>query len=303
MWAPYVYEGAPTPVTAFFSIAPKVSVLAIFVRLFLEGFYDLFLSWQKILIFSSIGSMILGALAAMSQNKIKRLLAYSSIGHVGYMLVGLCCGTVEGIQGLAIYLVIYLVITINIFAIILLPVKRVATLGNSSTVPLVQSTGLIASNSNQILSASVHQGSSEAETRSPILSEKGRLKYTTDLALMAKTNPLVAFNLTLTMFSIAGIPPLAGFYSKAYLFFAAMSSGQFLLAVVGVVTSVISCFYYIRLVKIMYFETPRNWLSFKRVPKEIGITLGSCLFFLLFFILYPSPLYLLTHKVALVLSF
>ena len=303
MWAPDVYEGAPTPVTAFFSIAPKVSVLAIFVRLFLEGFYDLFLSWQKILIFSSIGSMILGALAAMSQNKIKRLLAYSSIGHVGYMLVGLCCGTVEGIQGLAIYLVIYLVITINIFAIILLPVKRVATLGNSSTVPLVQSTGLIASNSNQILSASVHQGSSEAETRSPILSEKGRLKYTTDLALMAKTNPLVAFNLTLTMFSIAGIPPLAGFYSKAYLFFAAMSSGQFLLAVVGVVTSVISCFYYIRLVKIMYFETPRNWLSFKRVPKEIGITLGSCLFFLLFFILYPSPLYLITHKVALVLSF
>ena len=290
MWAPDVYEGAPTPVTAFFSIAPKVSVLAIFVRLFLEGFYDFFLSWQKILIFSSIGSMILGALAAMSQNKIKRLLAYSSIGHVGYMLVGLCCGTVEGIQALLIYLVIYLVITVNIFAIVLLPVKRVATLGNSSTE--YPSKGVAS-----------HGGSSEAETRSPILSEKGRLKYTTDLALMAKTNPLVAFNLTLTMFSIAGIPPLAGFYSKAYLFFAAMSSGQFLLAVVGVVTSVISCFYYIRLVKIMYFETPRNWLSFKRVPKEIGITLGSCLFFLLFFILYPSPLYLLTHKVALVLSF
>ena len=295
MWAPDVYEGAPTPVTAFFSIAPKVSVLAIFVKLFLEGFYDFFLSWQKILIFSSIGSMILGALAAMSQNKIKRLLAYSSIGHVGYMLVGLCCGTVEGIQALFIYLVIYLVITVNIFAIVLLPVKRVATLGNSSTEYL---------NKSLPRDEGIRKDfPSEAETRNPILSEKGRLKYTTDLALMAKTNPLVAFNLTLTMFSIAGIPPLAGFYSKAYLFFAAMSSGQFLLAVVGVVTSVISCFYYIRLVKIMYFETPRNWLSFKRVPKEIGITLGSCLFFLLFFILYPSPLYLLTHKVALVLSF
>ena len=300
MWAPDVYEGAPTPVTAFFSIAPKVSVLAIFVRLFLEGFYDFFLSWQKILIFSSIGSMILGALAAMSQNKIKRLLAYSSIGHVGYMLVGLCCGTVEGIQALLIYLVIYLVITVNIFAIILLPVKRVATLGNSSTC-LTHNPGKgVASRAKPALPSS---NKSEAETKGPILSEKGRLKYTTDLALMAKTNPLVAFNLTLTMFSIAGIPPLAGFYSKAYLFFAAMSSGQFLLAVVGVVTSVISCFYYIRLVKIMYFETPRNWLSFKRVPKEIGITLGSCLFFLFFFILYPSPLYLLTHKVALVLSF
>lgn len=298
MWAPDVYEGAPTPVTAFFSIAPKVSVLAIFVRLFLEGFYDLFLSWQKILIFSSIGSMILGALAAMSQNKIKRLLAYSSIGHVGYMLVGLCCGTVEGIQALLIYLVIYLVITVNIFAIVLLPVKRVATLGSSSTE--YPSKG---GASHEGIRAFPSSNKSEAETKGPILSEKGRLKYTTDLALMAKTNPLVAFNLTLTMFSIAGIPPLAGFYSKAYLFFAAMSSGQFLLAVVGVVTSVISCFYYIRLVKIMYFETPRNWLSFKRVPKEIGITLGSCLFFLLFFILYPSPLYLLTHKVALVLSF
>lgn len=305
MWAPDVYEGAPTPVTAFFSIAPKVSVLAIFVRLFLEGFYDFFLSWQKILIFSSIGSMILGALAAMSQNKVKRLLAYSSIGHVGYLLVGLCCGTVEGIQALLIYLVIYLVITVNIFAIILLPVKRVATLGNSSNyvvhshVPQATTKGV---DSTKAFPSSL-EATSSAETRSPILSEKGRLKYTTDLALMAKTNPLVAFNLTLTMFSIAGIPPLAGFYSKAYLFFAAMSSGQFLLAVVGVVTSVISCFYYIRLVKIMYFETPRNWLSFKRVPKEIGITLGSCLFFLLFFILYPSPLYLLTHKVALVLSF
>ena len=303
MWAPDVYEGAPTPVTAFFSIAPKVSVLAIFVRLFLEGFYDFFLSWQKILIFSSIGSMILGALAAMSQNKIKRLLAYSSIGHVGYMLVGLCCGTVEGIQALLIYLVIYLVITVNIFAIILLPVKRVATLGNSSYSLTHNPSKGVASNRVALHHKQPVGTSVEAETKSPILSEKGRLKYTTDLALMAKTNPLVAFNLTLTMFSIAGIPPLAGFYSKAYLFFAAMSSGQFLLAVVGVVTSVISCFYYIRLVKIMYFETPRNWLSFKRVPKEIGITLGSCLFFLLFFILYPSPLYLLTHKVALVLSF
>ena len=321
MWAPDVYEGAPTPVTAFFSIAPKVSVLAIFARLFLEGFYDFFLSWQKILIFSSIGSMILGALAAMSQNKIKRLLAYSSIGHVGYMLVGLCCGTVEGIQALIIYLVIYLVITVNIFAIILLPVKRVATLGNSSTEYPSKGVALLLRAKQvdgdrdpshghrhvvakpETIKAFPSVNAIQAETKGPILSEKGRLKYTTDLALMAKTNPLVAFNLTLTMFSIAGIPPLAGFYSKAYLFFAAMSSGQFLLAVVGVVTSVISCFYYIRLVKIMYFETPRNWLSFKRVPKEIGITLGSCLFFLLFFILYPSPLYLLTHKVALVLSF
>ena len=199
---------------------------------------------------------------------------------------------------------IYLVITVNIFACVLLPVKRVATLPSSSFgiayAARGQHSGL---QTLGVDSDTLASGTGSIEAKGPILSEKGRLKYTTDLALMAKTNPLVAFNLTLTMFSIAGIPPLAGFYSKAYLFFAAMSSGQFLLALVGVLTSVISCFYYIRLVKIMYFETPRSWLSFKEVPKEIGITLGSCLFFLLFFILYPSPLYLLTHKVALVLSF
>ena len=324
MWAPDVYEGAPTPVTAFFSVAPKVSVLVVFIRLLLEGFYDFFFSWQKILIFSSIGSMILGSLAAMSQNKIKRLLAYSSIGHVGYILVGLCCGTVEGIQALLIYLVIYLVITVNIFACVLLPVKRVAiaTRGpvnwhaceNSKSQTRVgfpskesgefknQQSGLqtLGVDSDTLVS---HPTTGSIEAKGSTLSEKGRLKYTTDLALMAKTNPLVAFNLTLTMFSIAGIPPLAGFYSKAYLFFAAMSSGQFLLALVGVLTSVISCFYYIRLVKIMYFETNRNWISFKELPKEIGITLGGCLLFQVFFILYPSPLYQITHKVALVLSF
>lgn len=268
MWAPDVYEGAPTSVTAFFSIVPKVSVFAVFIRLFFEGFYDLMLPWQKIVIFCSLASMILGALAALCQNKIKRLLAFSSIGHVGYLLVGFCCGTVEGIQGLLIYLVVYIVMTVSLFAIILSPLRR---------------EGLESGN----------QGQTQIQ----------RIKYTTDLAMLAKTNPILAITLTVTMFSIAGIPPLAGFYSKAFLMFAAMSSSQYLLAFVAVITSVLSCFYYIRIVKIMYFETPANWLTFMQISKQTSIALGFTFCFLLFFFLYPAPLFLASHKVALSLCF
>ena len=273
MWAPDVYEGAPTSVTAFFSIVPKVSVLAVFIRLFYEGFYDLMLPWQKLILFSSIASMILASLAALSQNKIKRLLAFSSIGHVGYLLIGFCCGTIEGIQALLLYLFVYIVMTMNVFAIILCPLRRESLSSNNST-----SVG-------------------RAETRVE------RIKYTTDLAMLAKTNPILAATLTVSMFSIAGIPPLAGFYSKAFLMFAAMSSAQYLLAIVGVLTSVITCFYYIRIVKIMYFESPSKWLTFMQIPKETSLLLGSTFCFLLFFCIHPTPLFLITHKVALSLCF
>jgi proton-translocating NADH-quinone oxidoreductase chain N len=268
MWAPDVYEGAPTAVTAFFSITPKIAVLAVFVRLFFESFYDFMSPWQKIVIFCSIASMIWGSLAAMSQNKIKRLLAFSSIGHVGYLLVGFCCGTVEGIQALLIYLSIYVIMTINLFAIVLSPLRR--------------ETGGFAQ---------------EGET------QVQRIKYTTDLAMLSKTNPILAITLTVTMFSIAGIPPLAGFYSKAFLMFAAMSASQYLLAIVAVLTSVISCFYYIRIVKIMYFESPLNWLTFLQLSKETSVALGLTFCFLVCFFLYPAPLFLATHKVALSLCF
>nr|YP_009138090.1 NADH dehydrogenase subunit 2 [Lobosphaera incisa]AKF78648.1 NADH dehydrogenase subunit 2 [Lobosphaera incisa] len=270
MWAPDVYEGAPTSVTAFFSIAPKVSVLAVFVKLFFSGFYDFMIPWQTVCILSSLASMIWGSLAAMSQNKIKRLLAFSSIGHIGYMLIGICCGTVEGLQALFIYLVIYIVITVNLFAIVLTPLTRDFT------------------HSLQ------------------------RVKYTTDFAQLGKTNTILAITLTVTMFSIAGIPPLAGFYSKAYLFFAAMSSSQYLLALVGVITSVISCFYYIRIVKIMYFEASsgasyaeqkhrmgQKERRFSHISKSTSIPLGITFFIILFFMIYPSPLYLACHKAAL----
>lgn len=321
MWAPDVYEGAPTPVTAFFSIVPKVAVLTVFVNLYLIGFYDLSVSWQKILVFSSLGSMILGSLAAMSQNKIKRLLAYSSIGHVGYLLIGLCSSTVEGIQALFIYLFIYLVMTINIFCIVLLPVKRISRNRNTTETfyrfSLSSPTQSSLSSSPQTLikenrDVSVEKGSLYKANPSPKNENPGqgdlylgsdRIKYTTDLAFMANSHPLIALNLTLTMFSIAGIPPLAGFYSKAYLFFAALSSSQFLLAVVGVLTSVVSCFYYIRIVQIMYFVVPRTWLTFTQISKESAFTLAICFFFILLFVIYPFPLYLVAHKVALTLSY
>jgi len=265
MWAPDVYEGAPTAVTAFFSITPKPALMVVFLRLLYQSFYDFLIEWQTFLIFCSVASMILGSFAGLAQHRIKRLLAFSSIGHVGYLLISFCCGSLEGLQGLAIYLVIYVVVTINIFGVVMTPLRRT---GQPSQ---------------------FHQGIE-------------RIKYTTDLAMLAKSNPLLAATLTLAVFSLAGIPPLAGFYGKAFLFWAALSSCQYLLAVVGILTSAISCFYYIRVVKIMYFEAPQNWLSFSRISKESSIVLGITLFFLVGLMAYPFPLYVASHKVALSLS-
>jgi NADH:ubiquinone oxidoreductase subunit 2 (subunit N) len=248
MWAPDVYEGSPTYVTAFFSIAPKIAILANMLRVFIYSFYDP--TWQQLFVFCSIASMILGAFAALSQHKIKRLLAYSSIGHIGYLLIGFSCGTIEGIQSLLIGLFIYVLMTINIFAVVL-------------------------------------------------ALRQNRFRYISDLGALAKTNPVLALTLSITMFSYAGIPPLAGFCSKFYLFFAALSCGAYLLALIGIITSVISCFYYIRLVKIMYFDTPKTWILYKPMDREKSILLGITLFGITFFFLYPSPLFLVTHQMAL----
>jgi NADH:ubiquinone oxidoreductase subunit 2 (subunit N) len=249
MWAPDVYEGAPTYVTAFFSITPKIAILANMLRVFIYSFYDP--TWNEVLfVFCSIASMVLGAFAALSQHKIKRLLAYSSIGHIGYLLIGLSCGTIEGIQSLLIGLFIYVIMTINIFCIVL-------------------------------------------------ALRQNRFKYIADLGALATTNPILAMTMSITMFSYAGIPPLAGFCSKFYLFFAALSCGAYLVAFVGIITSVISCFYYIRFVKIMYFDTPKTWILYKPMDREKSILLGISLFIITFFFLYPSPLFLVTHQMAL----
>ena len=264
MWAPDVYEGAPTAVTAFFSIVPKPALMVVFLRLLYQSFYDFLAEWQSFLIFCSVASMAVGSLAGLAQHRIKRLLAFSSIGHVGYMLIAFCCGTTEGLQGLVVYIIIYVVVTINVFGVIMSPLRRTAQ------------------------PSQPHQG-------------VDRIKYTTDLAMLANSNPLLAATLTVAVLSLAGIPPLAGFYGKAFLFWAALNSSQYLLALVGIMASAISCFYYLRVVKIMYFEAPKNWLTFSRVSKESSIILAITTIFIVTLMAYPFPLYVASQKVALAL--
>ena len=261
MWAPDVYEGAPTAVTAFFSIVPKPALIVVLLRLLYQSFYDFLTEWQTFLIFCSVASMVVGSFAGLAQHRIKRLLAFSSIGHVGYMLIAFCCGTAEGVQGVVIYLIIYIVVTINVFGVVMSPLRR---------------------------ASQPHQ-------------EVDRVKYTTDLAMLAKSNPVLASTLTISVFSLAGIPPLAGFYGKAFLFWAAISSSQYLLALAGITASAISCFYYIRVVKIMYFEAPQNWLTFSRVSKESSLVLAITILFIITLMAYPFPLYVASQKVALAL--
>ncbi len=264
MWAPDVYEGAPTAVTAFFSIVPKPALMVVFLRLLYQSFYDFLAEWQTFLIFCSVASMAVGSLAGLAQHRIKRLLAFSSIGHVGYMLIAFCCGTTEGLQGLVVYIIIYVAVTINIFGVIMSPLRRTAQ------------------------PSQPHQG-------------VDRIKYTTDLAMLANSNPLLAATLTVAVLSLAGIPPLAGFYGKAFLFWAALNSSQYLLALVGITASAISCFYYLRVVKIMYFEAPKSWLTFSRVSKESSIILAITTLFIITLMGYPFPLYVASQKVALAL--
>ena len=236
MWTPDVYEGSPTPVTAFFASAPKIAAMALTVRVLMGPFAELVEQWQQIIVFIAIASMVLGSLAAIAQQNIKRLMAYSSIGHVGYALVGLAAGSSEGIRGVAIYMAIYLVMNVGTFAVIL------------------------------------------------CMKQKDRMvEQISDLSGLSKTNPMLAFALGIFMFSMAGIPPLAGFFGKLYVFMAAIESGLFTLAVVGVLTSVISAFYYLRIVKVMYFDEPEE--AFDRPGRELAGVLGvSAVLILLFFV-------------------
>jgi NADH-quinone oxidoreductase subunit N len=241
MWTPDVYEGAPTPITAFFAAAPKVAAMALFLRAAYVAFPTIALQWQQIIVFVSIASMALGAFAAIGQHNIKRLMAYSSIGHMGFALVGLAAGTETGVQGVLIYIAIYMAMTLGTFACIL---------------------------------SMRHNGRMVEEI--------------SDLAGLARTKPAMAFLLAMLLFSLAGIPPLAGFFAKYYVFLAAINAGLFGLAVIGVLMSVVGAYYYLAIVKTMYFDEPMK--SFEPMPKEQAAVLAvSGLFNLLFFV-YPLPL-------------
>lgn len=213
MWTPDVYEGAPTPVTAFFAIAPKVAAMALFVRVLIAAFPDMVGSWQQVVIFLSVASMLLGAFAALKQTNIKRLMAYSSIAHVGYALTGLAAGTEKGVAGVIAYMTIYFVMTAGTFALIV-----------------------------------------------GMRSKEGSREDIADLAGLARRQPGMALMMAILMFSLAGIPLLAGFFAKLTVFLAVVEAGLYWLAVVGFLSSVVGAVYYLRIVKLMYFDEPEEEL-------------------------------------------
>jgi NADH-quinone oxidoreductase subunit N len=249
MWTPDVYEGAPTPVTAFFAAAPKLAAMALTVRVLITAFPAATLEWRQIVVILAIASMALGSFAAIGQTNIKRLMAYSSIGHMGYALVGLAAGTTEGVQGVIIYLAIYLAMTLGTFACIL------------------------------------------------AMCRDGRMVEEIDqLSGLSSTSPLMAFLLAMLLFSLAGMPPLAGFFAKFYVFLAAIHAGLYALAVIGVLLSVVGAYYYLRIVKIMYFDSPAE--RFEPMDTPLAAVLAVTGLFILLYFIYPAPLVAFAESAA-----
>ncbi|MGH7044837.1 MAG: NADH-quinone oxidoreductase subunit NuoN [Stellaceae bacterium] len=241
MWTPDVYEGAPTPVSMFFAVAPKMAALALFIRVMITPFGPLIGEWRQIIVFLSIASMVFGSVAAIAQHNIKRLMAYSSIGHVGYLLIGLAAGTTEGIRGVLVYLAIYLFMNVGAWGVIL------------------------------------------------CMRREGRMvEQIADLAGLSRTRPTLALALGIFLFSLAGIPPTAGFFAKLYIFFAAIDAHLVGLAVIGVVTSVVGAVYYTYIVKVMYFDEPAGALD-APIAGELKAVLFVTAVVTLFFFLLPGP--------------
>jgi NADH-quinone oxidoreductase subunit N len=241
MWTPDVYEGSPTPVTALFATAVKVASIAMFVRATISAFPGITTQWQQILVFVAIASMALGSFAAIGQRNIKRLMAYSSIGHMGFALVGLAAGTEQGVRGVMIYMAIYLAMNLGVFAFIM------------------------------------------------AMRSKGRnVENIADLSGLARTNPAMALLFGVLLFSLAGVPPLAGFFAKFYVFLAAIEAGLYPLAVIGILTSVVGAYYYLMIVKVMCFDEPKG--SFEPMANDIRVVLGASGLFNLLLCIYPAPL-------------
>ena len=249
MWTPDVYEGSPTSVTSYFSVVPKIAGLAVFIKFMYIPFYPIIDQWQFILVFISIASMILGAVAAIGQNNIKRLIAYSSIGHIGYAIAGVASGTENGFKSSIIYMTVYAVMNIGAFAFIL----------------------------------SMKRGEKYIEEIS-------------ELSGASKNHPLMSLGLLITLFSLAGIPPMAGFFAKFYIFMSVIESGMFTLAIIGLVTTVISAFYYIRIIKIMYFDSSKKpFENFKDIGVQGSLLMSSII--LISFFIYPSILNDIVDKI------
>jgi NADH-quinone oxidoreductase subunit N len=242
MWTPDVYEGSPTPITAYFVSAAKVAAMALFIRAIIAPFPHALGQWQQIIVVISVLSTALGSIAAIGQNNIKRLMAYSSIGHVGYALLGLAAGTAMGIQGMLVYLAYYLVTNLGVFACIL-AMKR----------------------------------------DGQMVEEIGQL------AGLARTQPRFAFAMAALMLSLAGLPPLAGIFAKFYVFKAAMAAGLYVPAVLNIVVSVIGAYYYLRIVKIMYFDDPARPFD-RDIGRGLGAVMAVATAFSVLFVFVPGTL-------------
>jgi NADH-quinone oxidoreductase subunit N len=242
MWTPDVYEGAPTPVTAFLAGAPKVAAMAMMTRIVITAFQPILADWQQIITFISIASMLLGSFAAIGQKNIKRLMAYSSIGHMGYALVGLAAGTQTGVSGVMLYMLIYMAMTLGSFAIIMSMRRADGT----------------------------------------------QVENIDDLAGLSTTNPFMAIVQTALMFSLAGIPPLAGFFAKYFVFVAAIQAHLYGLAIIGVLASVVGCYYYLRVIKVMWFDEATG--QFARVSGSLRLVFGLSGLFVLAYVFIGGPI-------------
>ena len=252
MWAPDVYEGSPTSVTLFFAVVPKIAALTVFIRFLYVPFVNLIDQWQMIIIFLSLASMIFGAVAAIGQKNLKRLIAYSSIGHMGYALAGLAVGTNSGIQSSIIYISIYLIMNLGIFCCLFMMKRKDKFFDNLE-----------------------------------------------DLAGLSKNHPIISLSLLILLFSLAGIPPMAGFFAKFYIFMSVIEQSMYFLAIVGLLSTVISAFYYLRIIKIIYFDPPKEqYDQDHNFGLRISLTIATLL--ILFYFVYPSGLINLVSKINLI---
>lgn len=285
MWAPDVYQGSPTPITALFATVPKLAILGILIRLYLDTFLGLMIQWQPLIIFCSIASMIIGSFGALNQSLIKRLLAYSAISHIGYVLIAFASGTHTSLQALLIYMTIYMIMSIQSFTILLSLRKKLLSGGNGKSI-----------------------------------------NYLIELVSLSRSQPVLAITFAISLLSLAGIPPLAGFFSKWLVFSAAIQSHFYLLAIIGVLTSVLASVYYLRIIINIYARFPLSGLvvvtadqdsranpagavfnlnvlfdalnPYLVIDRPKSLILGWTTFFILFIIFFPTPLLLVCHEVA-----
>ena len=252
MWAPDVYEGSPTSVTLFFAVVPKVAALTVFIRFLYVPFVNLIDQWQMIIIFLSLASMIFGAVAAIGQKNLKRLIAYSSIGHMGYALAGLAVGTNSGIQNSIIYICIYLIMNLGVFCCLFMMKRNDQFFDNME-----------------------------------------------DLSGLSKNHPIISLSLLVLLFSLAGIPPMAGFFAKFYIFISVIEESMYFLAIVGLISTVVSAFYYLRIIKIIYFDPPKE--KFDQVNYfGLKISLAISTLLILLYFIYPSGLINLVSKINII---